>query len=81
MKRLPKPKCQYGYTTGQISKIMGDRLEEFNKWMRGQTQAVCDGRAYDFEAQKYRMSGCGPHHTITYETDVRQFLSGGPVLD
>ncbi len=81
MKRLPRPKCKWGYTTGQIAKIMGDRLDEFNKWMDGQTVIVCSGRIWDHDAKKHRMSGCGPHHVVTYETDVRQFLAGGPVLD
>lgn len=81
MKRLPKPKCKYGFTEEQIRKIMGAHLLRFQAWISGQTGAICDNRDYDHEAKEYKPSGCGPHGFIIYEHDVRRFLAGGPNLD
>lgn len=83
MKRLPRPKCKLGFTTGQIGKIMGDRTDEFLDWMSdGLTmKGLCTGYEFDPDAGKDRMNGCGPHGNIFYLQDVKEFLSGGPVLD
>lgn len=81
MTKLPKPKCKYGYTNPQIRKIMGDDLDRFMKWMRGQTIAECNGMEFDYETGKQRLSGCGPHHLVYYPQDVENFLEGGPILD
>lgn len=78
---LPKPDCEYGYTDTQLDDILGDRRPEFNRWMRGQTVAVCDGRRWIPETRVYVASGCGPHGAATYGSDLRRFLAGGPVLD
>jgi hypothetical protein len=79
---LPEPACCLGYTRKQIAEIMGPRLAEFDRWMRGQTQALCEGREYDHATKSYRVA-CGgvAHGGITYPWDVERFLAGLPALD
>lgn len=77
---LPKPECPYGYTRAQVEQIMGDRVQDFWRWMKGQTVSLCDGREYDYERQAYVDTGhC--HGTIVYASDVRNFLAGGRAFD
>lgn len=39
---LPKPACTLGYTLEQVEEIVGEaRIKEFERWIRGQTFAVC----------------------------------------
>lgn len=78
---LPTPECKYGYPAIQLEKILGDRMPDFFRWMRGQTFALCDGREYDYGAREYKPTGCGPHGAVYYSSDVRQFLAGGHPLD
>lgn len=79
--KLPLPLCKYGYTKEQIDDILGERSEEFNRWMYGQTMALCDGREYDYAKKEYRSSDCGPHGSITYKWDLERFLAGLPIID
>lgn len=81
IKELAEPECVMGYTDEQVTRIMGARLYDFRKWMRGQTGSICDGRAYNYEKGDYEPSGCGPHGYITYRQDVERFLLGLPVVD
>lgn len=76
-----KPECLLGFTRGQVLDLLGDRVDAFNRWMRGQTAAICDGRRYDYEAKGYVPTDCGPHGLVIYPQDVRQFLAGGGPLD
>lgn len=78
---MPEPTCKLGYTAADLHALLGDRFAAFSSWMRGQTAAVCDGRSYNHSTQEYEATGCGPHGTAIYPSDVRQFLSRGPVLD
>lgn len=78
---LPNPECECGYTRAQVEAIMGNRLDAFNRWMRGQTAAVCEGRRYDHDTREYVETGCGPHGMTVYPWDVQQFLQGGQPLD
>lgn len=78
---LPEPDCQLGYTQPQLALIFDFGLGAFQRWMRGQTIALCEGRLYDHDAKEYRMSGCGPHGAVVYPHDVRQYLAGGEPLD
>lgn len=78
---LPQPICKMGYTKAQLEQILGPRLTEFNRWMYGQTGAICDGREYDHAAKAYKPTNCGPHGMVVYAHDLRQFLSGGRALD
>ena len=73
--------CKYGYTRDEIEALVGDRIDAFNHWMRGQTGSICDGQLYDHDKREYYPSGCGPHGPVVYEHDVRQFLRGGRPLD
>lgn len=81
--RIRPPDCPYGYTEYQIEEIMGPRMEEFRRWMYGQTQMICDGRQYNYEKQEYEPTSCGPygHGTITYSSDIYLFLAGSDPLD
>lgn len=78
---LAEPACKYGYTDEQITRIMGARLYDFQKWMHGQTGAICDGAEFNYETNQHEATGCGPHGYITYRQDVERFLLGLPVVD
>ena len=60
---------------------MGVRLYEFRQWMNGQTEALCEGREYNYETDEYEPTGEGPHGLVTYRQDVERFLLGLPVVD
>lgn len=81
-KRLPRPKCKWGFTTGQIGKIMEDRFDEFLDWLNaGRTRTgTCTGWESDDEGNP-RMNGCGPHGNVFFQKHVRAFLAGGPIVD
>lgn len=72
---IPTPECEGGYTRQQVEEIMGDRLAKFDKWMYGQTCMLCEGRKWNYNAQKYEPS-CGgvAHGGIVYEWDLKRFL-------
>ena len=67
---LPEPECRHGYTRAQVEQIMGDRINDFYRWMYGQTVARCEGRSCQ-----------GVHGIVTYRSDVMQYLDGGAPLD
>lgn len=71
---LPEPRCRLGYPQDQVKEITGSRYDEFGRWMRGQTIALCEGTKNPY--------GCSdPHGIVIYGSDIAQFLRGGPVLD
>lgn len=72
---IPEPECESGYTPAQVEEIMGDRLEEFNKWMYGQTGSICEGRKYNHGTKEYE-TACGgiAHGMIVYSWDLKRFL-------
>lgn len=74
--------CELGYTEDEIEDLMGDRLKEFERWMYGQTMAICGGRKYNHDTRKYE-EACGgnPHGVIVYRWDADRFLAGLPVID
>lgn len=78
---MPAPECELGYPDSQICSIMGERYNEFMRWMNGQTMALCDGRSYDYASQSYKLTGCGPHGGVVYSGDVQRFLEGHPIID
>jgi hypothetical protein len=79
---IPAPDCVLGYPEYQLEEILGDRIEEFGRWMRGQTFSGCDARSYNHETKEYEPSGCDiPHGFVYYQSDVRRFLAGLPVID
>ena len=67
---MPKPECEQGYPDAQVRAIMGDRYNEFMRWMTGQTMAICDGSYYDHSS-----------HVIVYSWDAQRFLEGRPIID
>jgi hypothetical protein len=79
----PQTSCPLGYTEDDLQRILGARLDEFHRWMRGQTTSVCDGRRYNHEVGEHELSDCSdaPHGTVVYAVDVLQFLRGGRPLD
>jgi hypothetical protein len=69
-------------TAADLNMVMdAERLEEFIKWMHGQTVGVCDGRRYDYNANTFRDTGCGPHGPVYYRHDVARYLNNQPVID
>jgi hypothetical protein len=90
---LIEPECTYGYTSAQISEILGDRQGEFGHWMRGQTMAICDAaperKWIDDEdaVGGLRLVDVGPppckrpHGVVVYPWDVERFIAGRPIVD
>lgn len=78
---LEKPECELGYPEDQLQRILGEKYEEFRKWMRGQTMGVCDGRFYNYDTKEYQPTFCGPHGPVVYSWDVAVYLDGGAPLD
>ncbi|WBB94216.1 hypothetical protein [Verrucosispora sp. WMMC514] len=78
---LPEPDCRYGYTIDQLTAVLGDRLDDFYQWMRGQTVSLCNGSEHNPERGGQWPTGCGPHGTVVYRSDLRQFLAGRRPLD
>jgi hypothetical protein len=78
--QLPEPECSYGYPENQLTEILGDRLEEFNIWMSGQTFTLCDGSCWNYETMQSEETG-HTHGAVVYQSDVRNFLSGGRIYD
>lgn len=74
--------CPLGYTREQVEQITAERYDEFAKWMRGQTVALCDGRQWDHDKQEDEPTSCtdSPHGLVTYPHDVAQFIRGGGPL-
>jgi hypothetical protein len=85
MSSLPEPACPYGYTRKQIVEILATstRVEEFDKWMRGQTMSMCQGKSYNYEMRVYEPSACAgnAHGTVVYRHDLERFLQGLEPLD
>lgn len=79
---LPAPECEGGYTYRQRAEILGDRLDEFGNWMRGQTMMLCAGRRYSYGAGDYVPACNGvAHGVVVYPWDLQRFLDGGPIID
>lgn len=80
--KLPSPDCTGGYTIEQVENIMGPRIEEFWRWMNGQTMMLCEGQRYNHETREYE-EDCGgiAHGPVTYTWDLQRFLDGRPVID
>jgi len=75
-----QPDCELGYTEEQIEALIWSRgstaHEEFFKWMRGHTMAICDGRRFNHTTTTYepRCNGVA-HGSIIYKTDVNNYFS------
>lgn len=88
--KLPKPECEWGFTSTQIETILNNdkkKLSKFYKWMDGQTVCSCPKKVYNHEKECYEPSKCFiklryiHEGTIYYVGDVRRFLEGLPVID
>lgn len=70
--------CPQGVTQDELDAILGDRRQEFDRWMRGQTMSVCDGRTYVHDRAHNAMC---PHlygDVYTWECD---YTGGGHYED
>ena len=77
-----EPECDYGYTYLQLEAILGDRLSEFQSWMRGQTMTLCNGQRFNHDTGEYEEScGGAAHGSVVYGWDLERFLAGGEVID
>jgi len=72
-----------GYTVDDLENILGDRFDEFTKWMYGQTMSVCEGRLYNHDKKTYEPAVCAdnPHGGVVYPWDLKTFLQGRPSFD
>lgn len=78
---MPEPICKLGYPEEQLREILGDQYDDFQKWMIGQTMAICEGRSFHHDTRKYEANGCGPHGLVVYRWDLERFMKGLPVID
>ena len=63
--------CYMGYPRSQVERVVGpERIKEFDRWMYGQTAAICQG-------ENCQVS----HGTVIYPWDVKRFLEGRPIID
>lgn len=88
-----EPECRGGYTYHQVQEIMGEREDEFLRWMAGQTMMICNQEPQrkwvkDEDAPGgMRLEEIGPslcdrpHGMVVYPHDVKRFLAGGPIID
>ncbi len=73
---MTEPSCRFGYTWEDLTEVIPD-LDAFDRWMIGQTRAICDGWQYNHDTQQYEPSGCSEAHgVVTYVWDVTRYLSG-----
>lgn len=75
--------CPLGLTRDELRERLGNELATFDKWMYGQTGAICDGRKYNHEDQTYHPTPCrgNEHGVVVYSWDLNRYLSGGKVVD
>lgn len=93
---IPESSCPDGYTQEDITRILGDREDEFWQWMAGQTMMLCDGREYDHKHRRYVATECsgmypgtwltndaapGGHGIVVYSHDFKRFIKGLPIVD
>lgn len=88
-----EPECRGGYTREQIMEIVGDRVDDFWHWMRGQTMMICNQDPQrkwvdDSEAPGgMRIVDIGPslcdqpHGVVVYPWDLQRYLDGRPIID
>lgn len=74
--------CKYGWTEDEIIQIIGEeKLDDFRRWMRGQTISACTGKIWDYNVKSYVPDDCGPHGVVYYRHDLIRFQMGLPVID
>lgn len=73
--------CPHGLTRRDVKTVMGARLDEFDKWMNGQTMMICDGRKFNHDTREYEPDCPEPHGVVAYRWDVERFLAGRSVID
>lgn len=78
----PIPDCEVGFTQPQLADIFGAALPDFEKWMSGQTRAICEGRKFNHDTREYETSCRGVHHgVVTYPWDVQRYIRNLPIID
>lgn len=76
------PACEAGFTRDQLADIFGVSLPDFDKWMYGQTQAICEGRKFNHDKREYEAACNGvAHGVVTYPWDVQRYMRGLPIID
>lgn len=72
------PTCKSGYTRADLRKMFGHNLPDFDQWMNGQTQSICEGKSYNHGTKEYEES-CGgvAHGVVAYAWDVAKFWERG----
>ena len=76
---LPPPLCSLGYTRREVVELTVDRHEEFQRWIYGQTVALCEARRFNHETREYEPNGCDrPHGMVVYPWDLARFLRVEP---
>lgn len=83
-KQYLTPSCPYGYTQDDLLRLFGVAgIDDFNKWMRGQTQSICDGTRYNHDKKECEPTMCKdhPHGLITYTWDAERYIDKLPIVD
>lgn len=74
MNKLPTPVCGLGFPRWQVESMMYPGIEAFDKWMYGQTMAIC-------EKKNCNNYNSGPHGVVVYPWDVVVYFAGLQPLD
>lgn len=74
------PSCRQGYTRADLSRLFpaSGSLKDFDAWMNGQTQSICEGKSYNHDTGEYEESCNGVSHgVVAYPHDVAKFWMRG----
>lgn len=73
-----EPSCEQGYTREDLLKLFGSKMLDFDQWMNGQTQSICEGKLYNHYTGEYEESCNGVSHgVVAYSWDVAKFWERG----
>ncbi len=72
--------CKHGFTREELEDIVPD-LDDFDKWMSGQTMMICDGYRYNYDTREYEPDCEEAHGSIVYVWDVDRYLKGLKPID
>lgn len=81
---LTAPQCTFGYPVSQLeNELTRDEWNDLDRWLDGQTMAICSGQVYNHDKGEYEPSLCAgeAHGTVVYVHDVKRWLAGQPIID
>lgn len=61
--------CPQGVTHDELVTLLGDRLDEFSRWMAGQTMSYCNGKTYAHNRSHGESCGHAEGEPFTWKCD------------